>query len=97
MSQSEVFHETWAYLRDNAKPIVPDDVWDLRAVRDMGPPPSKAHRKRIARKSKAPTVTTAKPVVPNPAIAASRRRHNEAVQHGQAIAKLLGYTKPIVR
>ena len=54
MGQSEQFHEQWAYLRDNARPVVPDDVFDLRAVREFQPP-SKAHVKRLERVR--PTVT----------------------------------------
>lgn len=39
---------TWAHLRDNAKPVVPDDVGQLAEVREMLPP-SKAHVKRLTR------------------------------------------------
>lgn len=56
MAQSEQFHEVWAYLRDNAKPVVPDDVGQLAEVREMKAP-SKAHIKRIRRAR--PTVTPA--------------------------------------
>lgn len=61
MAQSDQFHETWAYLRDHAKPIRPDDVADLRAVREFQPP-SRAHIKRIERVRPFVLVATPKPV-----------------------------------
>lgn len=39
---------TWAYLRDHAKPVVPDDVGQLAEVREQKAP-SKAHIKRLTR------------------------------------------------
>jgi hypothetical protein len=57
--QCEEWAPVWAHLRDHAKPVQPRDVWDLREVRDMGAPTSKAHVKRIQRLSARPAVTTA--------------------------------------
>lgn len=84
MSQSEVFHETWAYLRDNAKPIVPQDVYDLEAVR-APMPPSKAHIKRIMRKSGQPVIRV---VIKRPAPdRAAREHHLQAARLGLAIKR----------
>lgn len=49
MAQSDAFHESWSYLRDNAKPIREIDVWELREAREVFPP-SKAHVKRLLRR-----------------------------------------------
>lgn len=49
MSQSDQFHESWAYLRDNAKPVREIDVWELREAREVHAP-SKAHVKRLLRR-----------------------------------------------
>lgn len=87
MAQSEAFHETWAHLRDNAKPVVPNDVWELRAVRDMGPPPSKAFVKRVAKKSRAPNVVRSVP--PKVVDHSARHRFNEAAKLGLEISKRL--------
>lgn len=92
MSQSEQFGEAWAYLRDNARPVVPDDVYYLREIRaDM--PPSRAHIKRL--KKSRPEIVPTKPR--GTSCATARLRANEAAAHGRAIADLLGYVKPIVR
>jgi len=85
MSQSEQFGEAWGHIRDNARPVIADDVYFLDEARaDM--PPSKAHLRRLARSR--PTVTTPTPWGTSSALA--RRRANEAAAHGERIAALLG-------
>jgi hypothetical protein len=82
MGQSEQFHEQWAYLRDHAKPIVPDDVFDLRAVREFQPP-SKAHLKRIARERPAVTPLRDRPKLSD----GQRERINSALRYGHAVER----------
>lgn len=84
MGQSEQFHEQWAYLRDHAKPIVPDDVYDLRAVREFQPP-SRAHVKRIQRVRPVVVVARPRPDV----LTADRLAHNEAATLGLAVSRLV--------
>ena len=90
MAQSDQFHETWAYLRDHAKPIVPDDVHDLREVRTFQPP-SRAHLKRVARPR--PLVT---PAVPRPEPDHSRRREiNQAHAAARVVREAIARAKKL--
>ena len=61
MAQSDQFHETFAYLRDNARAVRPDDVYALREAREFQAP-SRAHIKRIERVRPMVLVATPKPV-----------------------------------
>jgi hypothetical protein len=85
--QCDQWAPVWEKLRDTAKPVQPHDVWDLRAARDMGPPPSKAHRKRLALKAARPEITIARP---RPAPDTSARAHKiEAMNLGREIARMV--------
>lgn len=75
---------TWAYLRDNAKPIVPDDVAQLREVREMMPP-SKAHVKRLQRQ-RALVVKAHKVHETGDDHGGGRARLNEARKYGAMVA-----------
>lgn len=84
MSQSEQFHEAWAYLRDNAKPVEPHDVWDLRVVREQLPP-SKAHIKRLQRARPVVTIARRKPPIDQ----TPRVKMIEAMNYGLIISKMV--------
>lgn len=101
--QSDQFHEVWAYLRDNAKPVQPHDVYDLRVVREQEPP-SKAHIKRLTRER--PVVVIARRKAP--ADTSARAHQIEAVNLGRKVRKMLQpnkfapaapkpYTRPMPR
>lgn len=85
MAQSDQFHETFAYLRDNARAVRPDDVYALREAREFQAP-SRAHIKRLQRERLAVSPATPK-LVTDPG---NRRRDiNAAI----AVARAYGLTK----
>lgn len=85
MAQSDQFHESFAYIRDNARAVRPDDVYALAEAREFAPP-SRAHIKRIERVR--PTVTKAEPKVVSD-LGDRRRMVNAAA----AMARAYGLTK----
>lgn len=92
MSQSEQFHEAWAHIRDNARPVIEDDIYFLDEARaDM--PPDAAHLARL--KHLRPDVTPARPH--GTTCLARRRQVNQADALGHEIAKLLGIRELIKR
>jgi len=92
MTQAESYADLWTQHRDYWKPCTPDDIHGLREDREFEPP-SRAHRKRLARDR--PEVTVARPAPP--VDQSARLRINQASAHGARIKALLGYVKPIVR
>lgn len=92
MAQSEQFHEVWAYLRDHAKPVVPDDVGQLAEVREQKPP-SRAHVKRIKRVRPA-VVAPQKFLLVGDDPAGLRAKHNAVVKRASdMLAKHKGILK----
>lgn len=91
MSQSEVFHETWAYLRDNAKGICERDAAILAELR-APMPPSRAHLKRIQRPR--PVISTNPP--PSRDLSA-REEARDRRQRAQAMLAAIGMAKPVYK
>lgn len=90
MSQSEQFGEAWGHIRDNARPVIADDVYFLDEARaDM--PPSKAHLRRLARSR--PTVTTPTPWGTSSALARRRANVSTWSRKVPARARLRGPTR----
>jgi hypothetical protein len=74
MGQGEYWGDVWAKIRDTGKPVVPDDVFYLRELREERAP-SKAHVRRLLRER--PAVVPARPDR-NPDPDGARARQNYA-------------------